>query len=140
VRLKHVLPDGEIVKGMRFITVNRDKYKTDDAYRKRVHELLAFCDIDRARINAMAASGNWTRFGICTCHWPLGSFYRHKNGNIAIKDDARPLLASELVRNLRVHVNARALAHVNPMTALVENMAKEECARAAAEKLVVEQA
>ena len=123
---QHVLKNGKVYHGVRAIKVAPEKYGRDPAYRRRINELLAFCGITARDIAGMAESGKWTTYGICACHWPLESFYMRANGTVGLLDEARPAHARELAAVNRVHVDLRARAHADPLSAMAANMEDTE--------------
>ena len=117
-----MLPCGTIVSGLRLFSVNHMKFMTIPAYEERMTALLKFAGIPSKEIAERKQTGKWSRFAICTCHWPKGSFFVYPNGKIGIFDHAYPKIAAELVESesARTHVDDRVLANVEPLTAMTE--------------------
>jgi hypothetical protein len=67
-------------------------------------------------LQAMEDADKWTTFNICSCHFPVGSFFRRDNGQVGIYDDARPLTGREFATSTRLPPKVRAQAHRNPST------------------------
>lgn len=109
-------------RGIRVIVVNPVRYAADSSYRAYINELLSFCGYTRARTAEMELTGKWARIAICMCHWPVGSLYKRPNGQVGLLDHARPKTPRELASLARVHVDLRARAHTDPLSAMAANM------------------